>query len=85
MELYSSNKPGGITVSVILDPAEGAIALHLMLYFLPSIAKVLLSPTRPSLAENYKMLPYIYVIIINTIFNGHSNNKLTKGKTIIQI
>ena len=35
---------------VILEKAVGAIALQLMLYFLPSTARVLLRPTRPSLA-----------------------------------
>ena len=40
-----------MTVSVIREPAVGAMELHLMLYLAPSIAKVLLRPTKPSLAE----------------------------------
>lgn len=40
-----------MTVSVILDPADGAMALQVILYFRPSIASVLLRPTNPSFAE----------------------------------
>lgn len=42
--------PGGMTVSVSRDPATGAIVLQWMLYLRPSIAKVLASPSKPSLA-----------------------------------
>ena len=40
-----------MTVSVILDPATGAIVLTLMLFFCPSIASVLAIPNAPNLAE----------------------------------
>ena len=42
--------PGGSTSFVILEKAVGAMVLQLMLYFLPSMARVLFRPTRPSLA-----------------------------------
>lgn len=42
--------PGGMTVSVRRDPATGAMVLQRTLYLLPSMAKVLASPSRPSLA-----------------------------------
>ena len=51
---FCSYTPGGITVSVILDPAIGAIVLHLMLFFWPSIAKVFDKPRAPSFAEIQK-------------------------------
>ncbi len=43
-------QPSGITVAVRRERATGAIVLHLILYFLPSILRVLLKPNRPSLA-----------------------------------
>ncbi|KAH3660190.1 hypothetical protein OGAPHI_007395 [Ogataea philodendri] len=46
------NTSGGITVSVILDLASGAIAFTLMLYFAPSLASVSARPTKPSLAAD---------------------------------
>lgn len=42
--------PGGRMSSVSRDAAVGTITLQLMLFFLPSIAIVLQSPTKPSLA-----------------------------------
>jgi hypothetical protein len=48
--LSASTSAGGITVSVIRDPAVGAIVLTMMLRFLPSSASVWLRPCNPSLA-----------------------------------
>lgn len=39
-----------MTVSVSREPAVGAMALHVMLYFLPSMERVLLRPTSPIFA-----------------------------------
>jgi len=50
--------PGGNTVSVIRDPAIGAITLHLMSFFFPSMAKVFVNPTIPSLAINRQQNHY---------------------------
>lgn len=47
--------PCGMTVCSNLEPAVGAIALAVMLYLAPSLARVLLSPTSPSLAVNVKL------------------------------
>ncbi len=40
-----------MTVCVSLERATGAIVLHLILYFLPSTANVLLRPSKPSFAK----------------------------------
>ena len=37
-------------VAVMADAATGAMALAWMLYFAPSLASVLVKPTRPNLA-----------------------------------
>ncbi|KAH3664651.1 hypothetical protein OGATHE_003466 [Ogataea polymorpha] len=44
------NTSGGMTVSVILDLASGAMAFVLILYLAPSLASVSASPTSPILA-----------------------------------
>jgi hypothetical protein len=52
-----------MTVSVILDPAIGAIVLHLMLFFRPSIAKVFDKPRAPSFAEIQKNRQFILLTV----------------------
>ena len=56
------NLLSGKISSVSREAATGAIELHLMLYLAPSMAKVLLSPTKPSLAE--ANIIYYYLIVI---------------------
>lgn len=41
------------TVLVIAVPADGAITLAIMLYFLPSIARVFVRPMMPAFAVEY--------------------------------
>ena len=48
---FIKHLPSGITVAVDCERATGAIMLHLMLYFLPSMLNALESPSKPSLAE----------------------------------
>jgi hypothetical protein len=50
-------------VEVIAVPAEGAITLAKMLYFLPSIASVFVKPIIPALAVEYCPYPQNVSII----------------------
>ena len=46
----------GMTVLVSLELATGAMVLHLMLFFLPSILSVFDRPKRPSFAGKFRGL-----------------------------
>lgn len=48
--LSISKAYGGITVSVILEAATGAIELDLTFFFSPSLAQVIVNPWIPNLA-----------------------------------